>query len=183
MNRLLILGGALLLSACQQAPEGNGAEAATTNSPRPSGTLADALSGNGQLLAAMRSAGLEETLKGPGPYTLLAPTDAAFGALPQAERDSLMKPEGRERLTGILTYHVLPGTILAADIAKAIEGGNGKAALMTMSGKTLTATREGERIVLADQAGGKATITGPEKAASNGVLHQVDRVLMPGTAG
>ena len=94
-------------------------------------------------------------------------------------RRTLMKPEARAELTGVLTYHILPGAILAADIDKAIEAGKGKALLATMAGGTLTATKEGDAIVISDGAGTKARITGGDEKKSNGVVHRIDAVLMP----
>ena len=110
---------------------------------------------------------------------MLVPSDAAFGKLPAGALDALMKEDARADLTGVLTYHILPGTMLAADIGKAIDVGKGKALLATMGGGTLTATRDGAAIVIADAAGTKARITGSEEQKSNGVIHRIDAVLMP----
>ena len=110
---------------------------------------------------------------------MLVPDDAAFGKLPAGTLDALSKPDSRAQLTGVLTYHILPGTILAADIAKAIDNGKGKAVLATMNGATLTATKDGDKIVLTDAAGTKAVIAGVEDKRSNGAVHQIDAVLMP----
>ena len=99
--------------------------------------------------------------------------------MPAGALDALLKPESRAQLTGVLTYHILPGTILAADIAKAIDNGKGKAVLATMGGATLTATKDGDKIVLADAAGTKAIVTGADDRRSNGVVHRIDSVLMP----
>ena len=145
-------------------------------------TIADGLAdkrSDSKFVAAAKSVGLDKTLAGPGPYTVLVPSDAAFDKLPAGALDALMKPESRAQLTGVLTYHILPGTILAADIDKAIDNGKGKAVLATMGGATLTATKEGDKIVLTDAAGTKATVTGAEDRRSNGVVHRIDAVLMP----
>ena len=145
-------------------------------------TIAEGLAGNesdGKFVAAAKSVGLDKTLAGPGPYTVLVPSDAAFDKLPAGALDALLKPESRAQLTGVLTYHILPGTILAADIAKAIENGKGKAVLATMGGTTLTATKDGDKVVLADAAGTKAIVTGADDRRSNGVVHRIDSVLMP----
>lgn len=142
-------------------------------------TIATGLAQNGRFAAAAKAAGLDATLAGPGPYTVLAPSDAAFAKLPAGAYDSWMKPEARAQLTGVLTYHILPGTVLAADIGKAIENAKGKAVLATMGGGTLTATREGDRIVLTDGAGTRAVVSGADQQYSNGVVHQIDSVLMP----
>lgn len=185
MNKLLALAGAaaVALTACQNdgAADSNGAAEANSSAEASKGTLADALAAgnNARFREAVRAAGLEATLKGPGPYTVLVPSDAAFAKLPGGGLNELMKPEAKGDLTTVLTYHVLPGTILVADINRAIENGGGKAVLATMEGKTVTATREGQNIVFTDQAGNKATITGAEKPTGNGVLHEVDAVLLP----
>ena len=142
-------------------------------------TLATGLGSNARLAAAIKAAGLEATLAGPGPYTLIAPSDAAFEKLPAGALDTLMKPAARAELTAILTHHVLPGTILAADIGKAIDAGKGKALIATIGGGTLTATRDGNRIALADAAGTRALVTAADQKRSNGIIHQVDSVLMP----
>ena len=99
--------------------------------------------------------------------------------MPAGALDALMKPEARSDLTAVLTYHILPGTMLAADIGKAIDAGKGKAQLPTMGGGTLTATREGDAIILSDKAGTKARLVGAEDQRSNGVVHHIDAVMMP----
>ena len=106
-----------------------------------------------------------------------------FGKLPSGTADTWMKPESRAQLTGVLTNHILPGTILAEDIGKAIDTGKGKAVLLTMGGGTLTATREGGNIVLTDAAGTKATVTKADAKHSNGVVHHIDTVLVPRPTG
>ena len=131
------------------------------------------------LVAAVKAAGLVETLKGPGPFTVFAPTNAAFDKVPKAALDNLMKPESKKALTGILTYHVVAGKMDAASIAKAIEEGKGKATFKTVAGGTLTATKEGNDIVLTDEKGGKSKVTIADVMQSNGVIHVVDSVLMP----
>lgn len=141
--------------------------------------ISDGLGDATKFAAATKAAGLDGTLGGPGPYTVLVPSDAAFDKLPAGAVDTLMKPEARAELTGVLTYHILPGTILAADIDKAITAGGGKALLATMAGGTLTATKDGNAIVIADGAGTKARVTGPDEKKSNGVIHRIDSVLMP----
>ena len=103
-------------------------------------------------------------------------------AVPADEVRHVKKPEARPELTRTLSYQILPGTVLAEDIGKAIDAGNGKAQLATMGGGTLTATREGGKIVLADGAGGKATIAKADETLANGVIHRVDAVLMPSAA-
>jgi len=180
MTKPWMLGcvAALALVAC-----GKQSEPAATSVPAAEKagkeTLATGLGNNARLAEAARAAGLEATLAGPGPYTLLAPSDAAFDKLPAGALDTLMKPEGRAELTAVLSHHILPGTILAADLGKAIDAGKGKALVATIGGGTLTATRDGERIVLADAVGTRAIVTAADQERSNGVLHQVDSVLMP----
>ncbi|HVM39060.1 MAG TPA: fasciclin domain-containing protein [Sphingomicrobium sp.] len=181
------LAGALAaLSACGGGDQSGGGNQAA--GPAQSGearqaagnkTIASGLGQNSQFAAAAKAAGLDATLAGPGPYTVLAPSDAAFAKLPAGAYDTWMKPEARAQLTGVLTYHILPGTVLAADIGKAIENAKGRAVLATMGGGTLTATREGDRIVLTDGAGTRATVTAADQQYSNGVVHQIDAVLMP----
>lgn len=142
-------------------------------------TIASGLGHNAKLAAAAKAAGLEATLAGPGPYTVLAPSDAAFDKLPAGALDTLMKPEGRAELTAVLSNQILPGTMLAADVGKAIDAGHGKALIATMGGGTLTATRDGDKLVFSDAAGTKAVVTAGDQKRSNGVVHQIDSVLMP----
>jgi uncharacterized surface protein with fasciclin (FAS1) repeats len=185
MKKLLALASAaaVALTACQKdgAADSNTTAPANASAEAPTGTLAEAIASgnNGKFREAVRAAGLEATLHGPGPYTVLVPSDAAFAKLPAGSVEGLMKPEAKGDLTTVLTYHILPGTILVADLNRAVDNGGGKAVLATMAGKTLTATRDGQNIVLTDEAGNKATITGAEKAAGNGVVHEVDAVLLP----
>ena len=179
---LALASSFVLLAACGDAGNGNssGASAqAGENNAAGNKTIAASLDQNGKFFTAAKAAGLDATLAGPGPYTVLAPDDAAFGKLPLGAADTLMKPESRNELTRVLTYHILPGTVLAEDIAKAIDNGKGKAVLATMGGGTLTATKEGDKIVIADSAGGKATVVRGDQRFANGVVHGVDTVLMP----
>ena len=141
-------------------------------------TIASGLAQNGKFMAAAKSAGLDQTLAGPGPYTVFAPDDAAFDKAPAGTFDG--NPQNRAQVTGVLTNLILPGTVLVADIGKAIDAGKGKATLATMGGGTLTATKDGDRIVLTDAAGNKGTITKGDDQFTNGVVHHVDVVLMPG---
>lgn len=131
------------------------------------------------LVSAVKAAELVETLKGAGPFTVFAPTNAAFDKIPKATLDGLMKPESKKALTGILTYHVVAGKHDAASIAKAIEEGKGKASFKTVAGGTLTATMEGKDIIITDAKGGKSKVTIADVMQSNGVIHVVDSVLMP----
>jgi len=131
------------------------------------------------LVAAVKAAGLVDTLKGAGPFTVFAPTDAAFKKLPAGTVDGLLKPESKAALTKILTYHVVPGKQDAATISKAIKDGSGKATFKTVAGGSLTASMEGEDVVLTDEKGGKSKVTIADVMQSNGVIHVVDTVLMP----
>ena len=131
------------------------------------------------LVAAVKAAGLVETLSSPGPFTVFAPTNAAFAKLPAGTVATLVKPENKGTLTTILTYHVVAGRITSADIAKKIKAGRGKAKLTTVQGETLTAMMRGKNLVLTDAKGGKSTVTIANVMQSNGVIHVVDTVLMP----
>jgi uncharacterized surface protein with fasciclin (FAS1) repeats len=140
-------------------------------------TIAAGLAANSQFVAAAKAAGLDQTLAGPGPYTVFVPDDAAFAAAPAGTFDS--NSQNRAQLTGVLTNLILPGTVMVADIDKAIDSGKGKAVLATMGGGTLSATKDGGKTVLTDAAGHKATITKADEQYTNGVVHHVDAVLLP----
>jgi uncharacterized surface protein with fasciclin (FAS1) repeats len=131
------------------------------------------------LVAAVKAAGLVETLEGPGPFTVFAPTNEAFAKLPAGTVDTLLKPENKDQLVKILTYHVVAGKVGSKDLIKLIKMGGGKAALKTVSGGTLTASLQGGKVVLTDEKGGKATVTIADVFQSNGVIHVVDAVLLP----
>ena len=131
------------------------------------------------LVAAVKAAGLVDTLKGTGPFTVFAPTNAAFAALPAGTVDTLLKPESKPALTKVLTYHVVAGKMDAAALTKAIMAGGGKATLKTVSGGTLTATASGGTVMVMDESGGTAKVTIADVMQSNGVIHVVDKVLLP----
>ena len=131
------------------------------------------------LVAAVKAAGLVETLSSAGPFTVFAPTNAAFNALPAGTVDNLVKPENKAMLTKILTYHVVAGRMTAADLMKAIKAGGGKATLTTVQGETLTAMMKGKSVEVKDTKGGVATVTIANVMQSNGVIHVIDKVLMP----
>jgi uncharacterized surface protein with fasciclin (FAS1) repeats len=131
------------------------------------------------LVAAVKAAGLVETLSSAGPFTVFAPTNDAFNKLPAGTVDELVKPESKATLTKILTYHVVAGTVTAADLVGLIKKSNGKAELKTVQGGTLTASLKGKKVVLTDEKGGTATVTIADVMQSNGVIHVVDAVLMP----
>lgn len=131
------------------------------------------------LVAAVKAAGLVDTLKMAGPYTVFAPTNGAFSALPAGTVDTLLKPENKGMLTQVLTYHVVPGRIDAAALAQQIRAGGGKAMLKTASGGMLTATLRGSDVVISDEKGNAAKVTTSDVYQSNGVIHVVDKVLLP----
>ena len=131
------------------------------------------------LVAAVKAAGLVDTLKGPGPFTVFAPTNAAFAKLPAGTVDTLLKPENRDSLVKVLTYHVVSGRVTAADLKKMIKDGHGKAELKTVSGGKLWAMMQGAMIVLKDEKGGMSTVTQANVMQSNGVIHVVNSVLLP----
>ncbi|HET9639201.1 MAG TPA: fasciclin domain-containing protein [Allosphingosinicella sp.] len=183
-----LFAAALLLAACGReeggnvaAPEGNGgAPPAAAGGEQPKTNLQQALAGSADhktLANAVQAAGLAETLSGAQPYTLFAPTEAAFQKLPAGAADGLLAPEAKGQLVTLLTGHIVPGMVTAADLGKAIERGKGKAQLATVGGGTLTFGRDGDAIVVTDGAGGQARVTGAERLASNGVVHDVDGVL------
>jgi len=131
------------------------------------------------LVAAVKAAGLVETLQGKGPFTVFAPTNAAFAKLPMGTVETLLKPENIKMLQTILTYHVVAGKMNAADIAKEIKAGNGKAKLKTVSGGTLTAWMKGKKLYITDENGTMSQITIADVNQSNGVIHVVDTVVLP----
>jgi len=131
------------------------------------------------LVAAVKAAGLVETLSGAGPFTVFAPTNAAFDKLPKGTVETLVKPENKAMLTNILTYHVVAGKWDSKSIAAAIKKGNGKAELATVQGGKLWASMKGDKLVLTDEKGGMATVTTKDVYQSNGVIHVTDAVSMP----
>lgn len=132
------------------------------------------------LVAAVKAAGLVETLQSAGPFTVFAPVNDAFENLPAGTVETLLKPENKDKLTGILTYHVVAGKMSAEDIMKAIKAGKGKATMKTVNGATLTATMNGPmNVVITDTAGNTAHISVYDVNQSNGVIHVIDRVLLP----
>jgi uncharacterized surface protein with fasciclin (FAS1) repeats len=182
---LTVAAAALLsLAGCNNKNNGAGNATGPTNVQSPQAqkaagnkTIAAGLPANSKFMAAAKAAGLDQTLAGPGPYTVFVPTDDAIGKAPAGTFDT--SPGNRAQLTAIITNMVLPGTVLVADIDKAIDAGKGKAPLATMGGTTLTATKDGGNTVITDSAGHKATIVKGDEQYSNGVVHEVDAVLMP----
>ena len=172
---------ALLATACNKS---DGKSADTTGQPAEAAkkagdqTIEAGFDKNSRFAQAAKAAGLDGTLAGPGPYTVLVPSDDAFGKVHGALQDP-SKPENRAELTRVLTYHILPGTVLVEDLSKAVDNGKGKAIIQTMNGETLTATKDGGKVVLSDASGGKATIVNGDQQRSNGVVQNIDAVLTP----
>ena len=131
------------------------------------------------LVAAVKAADLVTTLKSEGPFTVFAPTNDAFAKLPAGTVENLLKPENKAMLAGILTYHVVAGKLDAKAVMAAIKEGGGKAILTTVAGGMLTAAVVNGKVVLTDEKGGMATVTATDLAATNGVIHVIDKVLMP----
>ena len=127
----------------------------------------------------MQAAGLVETLSGPGPFTVFAPTNAAFAKLPAGTVDTLVKPENKATLTSILTYHVVPGTITAKEIAAKAKADGGTATYTTVQGGTLSFSKAGKGWAITDAKGGTANVTIADVKQSNGIVHVIDSVLMP----
>lgn len=132
------------------------------------------------LVAAVKAAGLVDTLEGPGPFTVFAPTNEAFGALPPGTVDTLLKPENKAELTKILTYHVVPGRLDSRALDREIKAGGGQAMLKTVEGETLTVQKSGGHLTVTDEKGDTAEVTIPNVYQSNGVILVVNKVLMPG---
>lgn len=132
------------------------------------------------LVAAVKAAGLVETLQSAGPFTVFAPTDAAFGKLPAGTVETLVKPENKKTLTTILTYHVVAGKMDSKAIAEAIKAGGGTATFKTVQGGTLKAMMKGKKLMLTDEKGGVSTVTIKDVYQSNGVIHVIDTIVMPG---
>jgi uncharacterized surface protein with fasciclin (FAS1) repeats len=131
------------------------------------------------LVAAVKAAGLVETLQSAGPFTVFAPVNSAFDALPAGTVETLLKSENKPMLTAVLTYHVVAGNMDSKAIAKAIKAGKGSAKLTTVQGGTLTAMMVGNDLVLTDEKGGKAKVTIADVRQSNGVIHVIDSVVLP----
>jgi uncharacterized surface protein with fasciclin (FAS1) repeats len=188
MKRALI-AAALLAAACQQKGGGNDAAAdsgknaappATARGEQPKGSILQTLEGSADhktLANAVKAAGLTETLSGAQPYTLFAPTEAAFGKLSPGIVNGLLAPDSKGRLVALLTGHIVPGVVTAADLDRAIERGKGKARLATVGGSDLTFSRSGDALLVTDAAGGQARVTRADQLQANGVVHDVDGVL------
>jgi uncharacterized surface protein with fasciclin (FAS1) repeats len=169
-----------------QTPPAGSASAGGTVGPTPAATSAKTiLEGVNQsadhttLGGAVKAAGLEKVLAGAGPYTVFAPTNAAFAKLPAGAAEGLMRPESKAALTGILTYHVVPGVVTAADLRAAMRRRGGKTELASVRGGKLTLTEANGTLVISDAKGGQARVRQGDVMQSNGVVHVIDTVLMP----
>jgi uncharacterized surface protein with fasciclin (FAS1) repeats len=194
MKRASFAAAALLAAACQQGGEGDTADGQANVSATPATPATPAAAAKGgrtktnllqglegstdhkTLANAVKAAGLTETLSGAQPYTLFAPTEAAFQKLPGGA-GSLLAPEAKGQLVALLTGHIVPGAVTAGDLGRAIDRGKGKAELATVGGSNLSFSRDGDAILVTDAAGGRARLTRSDVLASNGVIHDVDAVL------
>lgn len=131
------------------------------------------------LVAAVKAADLVGTLKSKGPFTVFAPTNDAFAKLPAGTVETLLKPENKAKLAGILTYHVIAGNLMANDVVAAIKKGNGKAEVTTVNGQKLTITLMGDKVMITDASGNSAHVTTADLKGTNGVVHVIDGVLLP----
>jgi uncharacterized surface protein with fasciclin (FAS1) repeats len=178
-----------LAAACSGDGGGNGAiengSVGNAQAANDRSNLVDALTGSSNhasFVQMLQAAGLIETLRGVGPYTIFAPTDAAFQSIPEELRGRLVAPEQREQLIALLSYHIVPGTVTAADLSGAISRAQGgRAALATVTGDNLIAARDGDAILITDEGGAIARIVRPDQIHSNGVVHSIDAVMMPGS--
>lgn len=178
----VIAAGALLLGACGSSSDSTAAESTTTTkameatptSTAPAQTIVEIAAANpdfSTLVAAVQAAGLAETLSGTGPYTVFAPTNEAFAKLPAGTLDTLLEPANKQQLADILTYHVVPGEVMAADVKPG--------PVTTVNGATFTVSVEGSDVILTDGQGNKSMVVTTDIVASNGVIHVIDTVLLP----
>lgn len=189
---LLASAATLALAACAQEAtdasaegtvEEDAADAMAAAEPAEPATIVGVAQGNenfSTLVTAVTAADLGETLSGEGPFTVFAPTNDAFAKVDADTLSELLTPEKKDDLTALLTYHVVAGKLTAADVAKAITDGGGTATLTTVQGAELKASMDGENVVLEDAVGGKSTVTMVDVEATNGVIHAIDTVVMPG---
>lgn len=185
-----VLAG-MFISACAQNKTNNEAmddvasaevETVTTQKVETAPTIVEVAAGNeafSTLVAAVKAAGLVETLSSEGPFTVFAPTNDAFAKLPEGTVSSLLEPAAKGTLTAVLTYHVVAGKFEAAAVVDAIKKNNGSFTVKTVQGGEITLTLEGGNVMLTDANGGKSTVIIPDVAASNGVIHAIDTVVMP----
>jgi uncharacterized surface protein with fasciclin (FAS1) repeats len=189
----LLMAGASFLSACSTMDDGMdaasasaGAEATVMVGGAPMyasrNIVENAVNSRDHttLVAAVKAAGLVDTLMGAGPFTVFAPVNAAFDRLPAGTVQTLLRPENKAMLTSVLTYHVVPGKMTAANLMSAIRAGGGSARLTTAQGGTLTARMSGRNIVLTDAKGGTSTVIQGDVMQSNGVIHVTNAVSLPG---
>jgi uncharacterized surface protein with fasciclin (FAS1) repeats len=180
-----VLGLAACNNDADKAPAAEAPATAPEAPPAaaPAGTVVAVAQGNADfttLVSALQAAGLVETLNGAGPFTVFAPTNAAFEKVPAATRDALMQPAGKADLTRMLTYHVVPGRLDSAALTQQAQAGGGSTTLTTVQGGTLTArTNPDGSISLTDAKGGTAKVVQADVAGSNGVIHAIDTVVMP----
>jgi uncharacterized surface protein with fasciclin (FAS1) repeats len=172
----------LATGACNKSSGDKGSgppQAQTKKAQKIAGTktIAAGIAPTSRFMVAAKAAGLDQTLAGPGPYTVFVPDDAAFNGAPAATFDPT--PQNRAHITSVLANLILPGTVMVTDIDKAIDNRKGQTKLATMGGGTLTATREGGKTVLTDAAGHKATIAQADEQYTNGVVHHIDALLTP----
>jgi uncharacterized surface protein with fasciclin (FAS1) repeats len=167
-GRSMSTGGSVMVGGAAMLPSRNIVQNAMNSSDHTT------------LVAAVRQAGLVETLSGPGPFTVFAPTNAAFSAVPSSTVSMLMMDANRAQLGQVLTYHVVPGRLTAADLMARIRAGGGRTTLRTVAGGNLTVSMMGDRLMITDGAGGMSHVTIGDVMQSNGVIHVVDKVLMAG---
>ena len=179
--------GLVPLTACTTMSDGGGNVAATTTVGGAAmydsrNIIENAVNSSDHttLVAAVKAAGLVETLSGPGPFTVFAPTNNAFAKLPAGTVDTLLQPANLATLQSVLTYHVVPGRVTAAELLAMIKAGGGQARLTTVQGGQLTASVMGGRVMLTDTKGGMAHVTQADVMQSNGVIHVTDAVSLPG---
>lgn len=189
----LVAASALVLAACNssadeaatttEASAESTASAASAETPAASGTIVEVAQGNADfstLVSAVQAAGLVETLNGAGPFTVFAPTNAAFENIPAETLQGLLTPEQRDTLTAVLTYHVVSGRVDAATLIEQLQAGGGSATVTTVQGGELTARVVEGGVVLTDAAGNQSRVVQTDVTASNGVIHAIDTVVMPG---
>ena len=197
MNKLMIAlasSATLAIAACGDTAETDtmNSDMATTNDMAMANDMNAGMDGGETIVATaqgnsdfstltslVQQAELTETLNGPGPFTVFAPTNAAFEKIDQATRDSLMEDANRDQLAGILQYHVVDGEVNAQQLMQQIEQNGGSYEINTLGGGTLTATMDGDNVILTDANGGTSTIATTDVDASNGIIHGIDTVLMP----
>lgn len=156
---------------------------APAEEPVAVGTIVEVAAGNpdfSTLVAAVQAAELVDTLNSAGPFTVFAPVNDAFAALPEGTVETLLLPESKADLQGVLTYHVVAGEVMAADVVAAITEGGGSFEATTVQGGTLTVSLDGENVILTDENGGTATVVATDVDASNGVIHVIDSIVLPG---